>query len=173
MELNPNSWYVRLFFWSVGIWGAFLDKEYRYVPDDLRERGTNLCFFVRVMVVYMPLVLLLHAAFVVAAVVSLTALPIYLFGSIAYGWTLAAIAAVIVAILGVKRMLGLRALLRAIEQERAQREKRFVEQEREERSVVTEAPKGPSFFEVLWAYLVAGKKKICPSVTFLNPQEVR
>lgn len=168
MELNRSVWYVRLFFWSLGIWGAFRDDDYRYDRSRVEKSGTNLCFFTRVMVVYMPLVLLLHAAFATVAVASLTALPIYLFGGIAYGWTLAAIAVVIGTIWGVKV-----ALRRAARRERTQ--VKFVERKQETRPAaeVTEASRGPGFFEVLWAYLVAAKKKICPSVAFLAPKEVR
>ncbi len=115
------------------------------------------------MVVYMPLVLLLHTAFAAAAVVSLIALPIYLFGGIGYGWTLAAIAVVIGTILGVRMTLR-----RAARRKRAQ--VRFIGGGREKRPAVT---KEPGFFEVLWVYLIAAKKKICPLITFLAPKEVR
>lgn len=167
MELNRSVWYVRLFFWSLAIWETFRDYDYRYDRSHVEKRGTNLCFFIRVMVVYMPLVLLLHAAFAATAVASLTALPIYLFGGIAYGWTLAAIAVVIGTIWGVKV-----ALRRAARRERTQ--VKFVERKREVQPAteVTE-PRGPGFFEILWAYLVAAKKKVCPSIAFLAPKEVR
>lgn len=168
MELNRSFWYVRLFFWSLGIWRAFREDDYRYDRSRVEKSGTNLCFFIRVMVVYMPVVLLLHAAFAAVAVASLTALPIYLFGGITYGWTLTAIAVVIGTIWGVKV-----ALQRAARRERTQ--VKFVEHKQETRPAaeVTEAPRGPGFFEVLWAYLVAAKKKICPSIAFLAPKEVR
>jgi len=162
MELNRSVWYVHLFFWSLGIWGAFRDNNYLYNRSRMEERGTNLCFFIRVMVVYMPLVLLLHATFVTMAVASLIALPIYLFGGIVYGWTLAAIMAVIGTIWGVKV-----ALRRVARRERKQHERK------QPAAKVAKTPRGPGFFEVLWAYLVAAKKKICPSVAFLAPKEVR
>ena len=166
MELNRSMWHVRLFFWSLGIWGAFRNDDYRYDRSRVEERGTNLCFLVRVMVVYMPLVLLLHAAFATAAVASLTSLPIYLFGGIAYGWTLTAIAVVVGTIWGVKV-----ALRRAARRERTQ--VKFVERKREvQPTAEATEPRGPGFFEVLWAYLVAAKKRVCPSITFLAPKEV-
>lgn len=169
MELNRSIWYVRLFFWSLGIWGAFRDGDYRYDRSYVEERGANLCFFIRVMVVYTPLVLLLHAAFAAAAVASLTALPIYFFGGIAYGWTLATIVVVIGTIWGVKVALRRRAAWRE------HTHVKFVERKREARpeTEATETPRGPGFFEVLLAYLVAAKKKICPSIAFLAPKEVR
>jgi hypothetical protein len=167
MELNQSAWYVRLFFWSLGIWEAFQDYLYRYDRSYVEERGTNLCFFIRVTFVYMPLVLLLHIALVVAAVASLTALPIYLFGGIAYGWTLSAIAVVIGIIWGVKKK---RALRRVTEHERTQVE--FAEHKHGVRPLeeATE-PRGPGFLDVLWVYLVATKKKVCPSVAFLAPKK--
>ena len=170
MELNPNVWYVRLFFWSFEIWSAFLEGDYARDRSHMEKNGTNLCFFIRVMVVYMPLVLLLHLGLVVVAVISLTALPIYLFGGIAYGWILATTAMVVGIIWGVKTM----------RQHRLRRARDmaslidYVEVEEEPvASQVDTALKGPGFFEVVWAYIVAAKKQVCPSINFLPTKEVR
>ena len=167
MNLNRNVWYVHLFFWSLGIWGAFRDNDYRYDRLRAEEGGTNLCFFIRVTVVYMPLVLLLHASLVAIAVASLTALPIYLFGGIAYGWILVYIAMV------AGTFWGAGVALRYAERRKSAQVK-VVELKHEEQPApkAAEVPKGPGFFEVLWAYLVVAKKKICPLITFLGPKEV-
>ena len=169
MNLNRNVWYVHLFFWSLGIWGAFRDNDGRYDCSRMEDRGTNLCFFVRVLVVYMPLVLLLHVVFAGVLVASLTVLPVYLFGSIAYGWTLASTAVVVGTFWGVG--VALRYAKHAARRKPAQ--VKVVELKHEEKLApkAAEAPKGPSFFEVLWAYLVAAKKKICPLITFIASKE--
>lgn len=166
MELNHSVWYVRLFFWSLDIWNSFRD-DYRYDRSRVEERGTNLCFFMKVVFFYMPLVFLLHAVFAAAAIASLTALPMYLFGGIVYGWTLVAITAVIGAIWVVKMEMRQAALRKAqVELVRRKREKQLATEG-------TKKPRSPGFFEVLWAYLAASKKKICPLITFPTPKEVR
>jgi hypothetical protein len=164
MELNRSVWYVRLFFWSLRIWGAFRNDDHRYDVYEMEKRGTNLCFFVRVMIVYMPLVLLTHVAFVVAAVASLTVLPIYLFGGINYGWLLVVIAVVTCTLKGIG----------VAERRVAERKHMWVklmEHERETQQATESG--GPGFFGVLWAYLVATKKKVCPLIVFLAPKGLR
>ena len=77
MDLNITKWYVRLFFWSLGMWDRFWhgwDTGHRY------EQRTNLCHFVRVICVWMPLVLALHVALGLATAFVLVALPIRFFG---------------------------------------------------------------------------------------------
>ena len=95
MELNRALWYVRWFFWSTDIIEKFTDS--RFCAYQTRER-TNLCFFVQAMLMYAPLILLLHAVFVVAAIASVTAWPIYLYGVIGYAWIVGVIAAMVAAI---------------------------------------------------------------------------
>lgn len=162
MELNKNIWYVRLFFWSLGIWEAFRDGNYRYDRERVEVFGTNLCFFVRVVVLYMPFAILLNVVSVALAVASLTLLPIYFFGGVTYGWILGAIALVIGVMWGVKTVRGGIMWVRFVER------KRMVRRAREAMK-----PGEPGFLEVLWAYLVATKKKVCPSIAFHALEEVR
>src|SRR3989344_237109 len=82
MQLTNNSWYVRWFFWSLGIWGEFRDLPSTYDAWNIKEKGTNLCFFIRTMFVSAPLAILLNIITYVVAIASITYFPIKLLG----GW---------------------------------------------------------------------------------------
>jgi hypothetical protein len=67
MELNETSWYVRYYFWAVEVWDAFAGRW----PGYRDKEHTNLCFFIRVTLLWAPLVVLLHILFVVLCVTAL------------------------------------------------------------------------------------------------------
>ena len=151
---------MRLFFWSLGIWQAFRKYDSRYDRGYVEEKGTNLCFFFRVILVYMPLVLLVHGALVVAAIASLTAVPIYLFGARGYGWTVG----VTIAVIGT--VWGLALCARCIYHPKVgftESRKALIQPEK--------TPLPPNFFDVLWAYIVSTKQRICPLIMFNVPKE--
>ena len=157
-DLDRESWFVRWFFWSLGIYDAFLntDRTWR-----IEQYGANLCFYVRTMLIWAPFVLILHTIVYGAAIIALTAVPIHYFGGSGYAWIVSAVVLVI----------GIRLLRNyMIEREESQRSVRR-QTRREEIPAVAEAPRGPSFFDILWEWLVAQKKKICPMVTFAKQQE--
>jgi membrane protein implicated in regulation of membrane protease activity len=154
-NLNPNLWYVRWFFWSTEILDEFTGRNRIW---DRRHHGTNLCQFIRVTLVWCPLVLLLHSIMYGAAVFALTVTPVYLFGGYFYACIIGAIVALICMIFGIKWFNR-----RRYERERRSPRKRDLERERAELVVVA---KDPDFFEVLGAYLAAKKQKVCPMMTF-------
>ncbi|MDO8655467.1 MAG: hypothetical protein Q7R48_03615 [bacterium] len=156
MELNRNVWYVQLFFWSLRIYGAFRKDFWnrrRFDPEEVARNGTNLCFFMRVIIVYVPLILLSHAALFVAAAASVTLVPISFFGAAAYGRTLVFLAATAAIIFLIIKMITF-----------AQRHKPA--KQTPKKRPVAKQPTGPSFLEVSWAYVVAVKRKVCPLITF-------
>lgn len=110
MELNKDIWYVRLFFWTLEVYYAFRNEKYCFSRSHVERTGTNLCFFVRVIVLYAPLILLLNVVFVAAAVASVTAIPIYFFGATFYGWTLFFITLGMLTVLGLMRTVRQNAL---------------------------------------------------------------
>src|SRR5690606_938632 len=72
-----TSWYVRWFFWSWEILERFRGS-YSWEREERRrqvERGTNLCAFMRVILVWTPLVLLLHVVVAAAVLATATILP--------------------------------------------------------------------------------------------------
>lgn len=80
MNLDNNNRMTRLYLWSLGIVSKFLDR--RYYEDKYNER-TNLCHFVRVIFLYMPLILLVQVLMILFSILAVVLLPIYLFGA---GW---------------------------------------------------------------------------------------
>lgn len=154
MDLNRACWYVRWFFWSLGICDVFRDRDTAWLVE---RDGISLCPFIRIMLVYAPLVIAFHAVVYVAAFMTLTAMPIYLFGGSAYLWGIGDVIILTLIIVGIKK---LNAWL-------------------DVRTPVSHAPKikkvstssGPSFFAVIRQWLVAVHEKICPTITFVANQK--
>lgn len=120
MYLNKNRWFVRLFSWSLGLWAQFNGNvnEYRH------QERTNLCHFARVIVVYMPLVLLLHLLLVVTAFVALIATPIHLFGAVNYFIVMGGIAVAVLIPIGVKKTIHTHRMKRLAEERKGGEEGR-------------------------------------------------
>ncbi|HEY4475497.1 MAG TPA: hypothetical protein VJB92_02115 [Candidatus Paceibacterota bacterium] len=154
MDLDRNSWHVRLFFWSQGICDNFTDwdKACEY------KKHTNLCHYVRVICVYMPFVILFHLTGYGAAIIALTYLPFRLFGT-GYWYVLgsiAALASITYAILLTSRYFA----------NRPEKEPEIEETQKALEPIAEQPKKSPGFFEVIFAYLAAAKKRICPVVNF-------
>lgn len=159
MTLNERLWYVRLYFWSASICDEFTEggMEWR-----ARERGTNLCQFLRVIVVYMPAILLLHVALYGGAITAITAVPIYLMGMVWYFAVAGAVALIIGIVYAIKwyRRIQLRGAAR-----------NEAGTETKPAPVATPQPAtSPSFGSIVWQWLVAQKQRVCPLINF-NAQE--
>lgn len=168
MNLDRKSWHVRFFFWSLEVVDAFLKGGY---PTYEFQDRTNLCHFMRVLLVYLPFILSVHAALIVSAVYALGFLPYSFFG-IPYlrlaGYVLAVIAFIGFAAFGAVRVLQM--MKEKAEQAATAAEKKEVERK-------PERPKrkrqGPGFSEVVGAWLKARKQQICPEIRFCATEEVR
>lgn len=68
MNLSKDLWYTRLFFWCLEVCDIF--TKYRKSLRQRYRNGTNLCHFMRVILIYTPLILLAH---------------LVIYGSIIYG----------------------------------------------------------------------------------------
>lgn len=159
MELNPERWYVRLFFWSLGIWDEFTEKDN---VSTVKKQGTNLCFFIRVIVLYMPVAFLANVGAWVVFVGSFTVAPVHYFGGKRYLLTLLAVALLVALIIGLKwssRKVRESAWFGATTRGAASSPKAYY------------VDPGPGFWQLVWLYVVAGKKKFCPSIRFPNLQE--
>lgn len=162
MELNEKRWYVQWFFFSLYVIDRFTDG---YDEETYRRRGTNLCHFMRVTLIWAPLVLLLNLAVYGLLLSALVLVPLYyfgLFGSMKiYGVIIGIILAIVfIALLiwaahEITRMLheGSSKLADAIQENKA-------------RKAAHEAVNGPSFGTMVWRYAVATKRRICPLITF-------
>ena len=78
--LGKNRIDTRLYVWASRTWRAFIAK-----PDDGREDYTNICLYIRTIAVWLPLVLLVHAALIAYAAYVVVIYPIGRIGYHAYG----------------------------------------------------------------------------------------
>ncbi len=113
-----------------------------------------------------PLVLLLHFAVYASAIAALTLVPIFWFGLSGYLGLVFGVAAFIgLIVLASFVCAGISAGFRwVLLRSRKNRQKSDVDEAPE--PVVEQ--RGPSFGEVLWQYAVATKRRICPIINFKN-----
>jgi len=140
MYLDTRTWYVRWFFWSVGILEEFTGA---YRAWEITKTGTNLCYFVRVLLFSTPLVLLLHVALYAWILALVTIVPMAFFGATLYG----------IILLG---ELGGGVLLWGL----------FKLLKKNVTPISLPPLTTPSFIRVLWEALCAAKKRVCPLITF-------
>ena len=165
MQLDPRLWYVRWFLFSHMVWSEFSEIS----DSRSHQQNTNLCYFVRVTLFWCPLVIILHLMMVAFAVSAVTAIPVYFYGGIGYAWILGTVAAVVGLFAAVKTA---RQWQWKRTQEAQQRINRAIAEKAEKQvellveSLKERKPVGPSFFEIVWKYLVATKQKICPTIVF-------
>lgn len=158
MDLNRNKWYVRWYFWSLGILDEFLE---RYNSAEHKERtGTNLCAFMRTILFSAPLVLIFTAIVYATFLGVVTVWPIYLFGLKGYGIGLGVL--VVLALLICLGAMVYNSLI----------EKRLARKQTAKPTNTDET--SPGFFHLVWQWLKARKQKVCPLVTFVkSDQEVQ
>lgn len=160
MDLNRQQLSTRWFFASLAIWDEFRGRG---DTSDRYQRGTNLCHFMRVVLVYAPLAVLTFATVIAFAVFVVVFEPALLFGTGNYVLTIVALVSLIAAIIGIKWYQERHQLTHDEEEER--KERRI--EEREARKVA-KAARGPSFLAILWTYIVSVKRKFCPTINFVN-----
>lgn len=155
MELNPNQWHVKFYFWCLDVWDAFLDT---YTD----RHKSNLCQYIRTIFVWMPLAIVVNVGFWLYVLYTLLYFPLTHFGvagSVAGYLVVGLIGGSIWLHFFVKEKLAER-----------RRERRWAA-ERASGIASSEATaekeeKGPGFIEVIWLYLVAMKQKVCPTIEF-------
>jgi hypothetical protein len=89
MYINPQSWHARLFFMSLEVWSKF-KTGYHHAPSRYKK-GTNICFYIRTITVWMPLVLLSHILIAAGFVYVVFIYPVNAFGFQDYFTTIAII----------------------------------------------------------------------------------
>ena len=153
LKLNRDLWHVRWFFWSLSIVDEFFETSRSYYAED----GTNLCYFMRVTLIYAPIILLLHVILVGIFFFSIITLPIYLFGGVGYGLTVGAIAIIIVGVILLNKLVE------------SLKERRKPENLSLKKKDTVKEDKGPSFLKIVGIYIVEKKRKyLCPSITFIK-----
>jgi uncharacterized membrane protein len=156
MNLNTEQWYVRWFFWSLGIWEEFNET---YQAHSVEINGTNLCFFVRTIVLYVPVVLLSHAIAFGLCLLAFVVAPIMMFGGRYYAYGVGAIVAIVAVLFGAVFFY-----------EYVQNKKDAKREWNGQRVRRTPSAREPSFGKLLWDWAVAQKQKVCPMITFSNRQ---
>jgi hypothetical protein len=150
VNLNRSLWHVRLFFWSLAIWDTFKSPE---ISDLSRfEKGTNLCHFMRVIFVWMPLVLSLHLLLLLFTVYVLLIYPLQHFNPFFYVKT----AGTIIGVTALALAVVLAVMLI----------KDFYHKKRDQ------ALRRRGFLSVIVAFFVAKKRKICPTIQFTGSEEL-
>lgn len=162
MELNKNRWYVQWFFLSVHIINCFTGNDNEYV---YKRRGTNLCQFMRVTLLWAPIVVLLNLAIYGLLLSAFVFVPLHFFGVTGslsiYGVILAIVAALFVLVLLIWGAVSLKDVVQDGTSHVA-----HVLRERKERKAAERAVKGPSFGSLVWQSVVATKRRFCPTITF-------
>ena len=159
MDLNRKRWYVRWYFWSLGICGEFIDSY--SLTRRAEQKGTNLCAFMRMILVYAPLVLLFNAVVYASLIFTFIVLPIYLFGLKGFGLG--------VGVLGVLGFLILMTVSLVMWLKDKRREKVCAKEQAVKTTSADVA--GPGFFRVLGQWMVAKKRKVCPLITFVKNEK--
>lgn len=77
MSLDIKYWWVRWYLWSLYVYSAARHDEYMYSRF---SKMTNLCFFMRVSLVYGPLILISHLALIGLFFAAFFLVPWQLFG---------------------------------------------------------------------------------------------
>jgi len=155
LALSKDKWFVKLYIEADKVWTKFSDDT---ITSD--ELNTNLCYFIRVTFVYLPMVVLMHVAAIIGLVAGLTATPIYYFGFSGYSQ----IVVLVLAFFGV--VSGILFWKSKIDADpfyyQKKREKRKRKREEREKN-------GPGFFATIHLWLMAKKHKICPLIEITTP----
>jgi hypothetical protein len=173
MELQKRQWFVHWFFISLAVISRFRGDYSSYWTEIRYRDGTNLCHFIRVILVWAPLIVLLNVSACGLVLAALIAAPIYLFGVTSYLAVIFGLIAIVCVGVGVS-FVGFLIQLSVSYLKRRAREKRLskmlAEGDSTEKVEVPEVPKGPTFGAVLWQYAVATKHRFCPNLTFKSQE---
>ena len=158
MVIHTDQWHFRLYLWSRQLLLQFRGR--RELFDELRVRhfGVNLCPYMRTLVVWMPIVVMLHLAVFGWIAYVYVVMPLRLFGAMAVGIILAkTIAAMIAGVVFGSILIGLVKLYSL-----------FMDWRADYRAAHPAAeaahPQRFGFFKLLGAYLRAAHDKVCPHI---------
>jgi hypothetical protein len=163
MNLYANQWHVRLYFWFLDLWDAFLET------NSDREQ-TNLCQYIRMLFIWGPGIILTQLGLVAFGVYVLIWYPVTRFGWGWYGWGIGAIAVIV-------GLVFAWSVVRDAVQERRYRAryapKPHTPRPRREPEPEVEAKeeRGPGLVAIIFAWMVAQKQKICPLISIVSPNQ--
>lgn len=161
-QLDITLWHVRLYFWCLAVWDAFRDSGSNY-------EETNLCHYIRTIFVSAPLALACQLGILAYAIYALIWYPVTRFGWAWYGRGLLSIgilATVIWTYRFVKSWRKERQWRASLS--RATPLRRVLDVE--ERVLdVEELEYKPGLLKLIFKWLVAQKRKVCPLISFVRP----
>ncbi|MGD0977323.1 MAG: hypothetical protein ABR875_03460 [Minisyncoccia bacterium] len=166
--IDPDSWHAKLYFWCLALWAKFRsgsDGEYYF---DIFTEKTNLCLYIRAIVIWMPLVILLHLLLLACAIYALL-IPFRTFG-----WSYIYFCLSLAIVVG--SVAGLMILLKRRNKDKAKPEPKnyyaellMAEHERERKRAL-KAKKSPSFMKIMIAWIKSKKAGICPMIFFAKSE---
>ncbi|HVZ10980.1 MAG TPA: hypothetical protein VG941_00940 [Candidatus Paceibacterota bacterium] len=167
LYIEKESWHAKLFFWSLAIWLKFKEGQ-SSSPEGLRlyYHGTNLCFYIRTIVIWMPMVLALHAALLSAAVYVIVILPFRFFG-----WSYALFWGFWVLIVGGAFLGGVLSSYFWKKSSEWRRRRRDFQRLNRLKQLDCSLNQGLSGIQVARAWISARKEKICPFISFEKNEE--
>lgn len=144
LELDRDSWHVRLYHWSERVRDSFISTNSQPV------RRTNLCMYLRTLFVWMPLALLAQVWLVGLVFYTFIYFPLANFGLFSMVRAYVIVVLIIGSILAYYRYKKYRKEQAAMRSEPA----------------LPAANRGPGLLTVVMVYLRAAKQKICPFIEF-------
>ena len=150
MVINKKAWHARLYRLALGVCARFTGNDYMAWAYEDR---TNFCHYVRVCLVYLPLILVSHLLGIAVVLLTFVILPIELFG-VGYGKAVLWIVGCFVVVAG----MGAGAIFIAnkISDWRAGKRMRRIPL----------TPGEQTTFQLVGAYIKAKKQGICPLIEF-------
>lgn len=146
MKINPQSWHYKLYAFNAQLVAAWFHKDnYHYEATD--DKNVGLCPYMRMILLWGPIVMLTYTVPLGALGASFVWLPVIATSGMAYLW-MGAMAAVVAATIW--------SAARPINYEK----ERVKSAERKRRREYAE--ENPGFMRILWNYVLTAKTKVCP-----------
>ncbi len=145
ITLKTTVWHARLFLWSFEIWDGFMGSG-----SNVRMTGrTNLCHFMRTIFIAMPLVFLLHAAFMAFVLYVIGVFPVTYFGALNYGASIVVVGTLVGLYFGLCWLAQLK-------------RSKFPAKQRP--SKPPKEPRDSGFVFLIWEWIVAQHQRVCPII---------
>lgn len=162
MKIHASQWHARLYRWSRDTWNTFR------ADCDWGARD-NLCLYVRTIVLYAPIVIFVHIALLFCAGYVLVYYPVTRIGWTGFWYELVVVASIAGVVLLYKVVRKMSKQLSGVLSPRRTRR----HQAKTSVAVVSgkTKQKGPSFFEVVFNFLVAVKRKACPTLEIVPDKQ--
>ena len=159
MNINPNTWYAVWFRWSCGVLDRAWPMSWNNIPRvEMYQRGTNLCHFLRTMMLG-TIVALMSAATWLYFITVITVVPVYLYGATPVLVSMGALVFMIL-VAGVVVWLLSEVFPKVYTTVKNGTKAKISSM------IHVAQDQTPSFLKLLMNHLVAVKQKYCPTIGF-------